>query len=127
MKPFNLEEAKAGKPVVTRDGHKAEIIKWDFNSPSGYSLIVVVTKEDGKSQSVQTCTQDGRYFATNASFSNSDLFMASEKKQGWVNLYKTQKYPAMLSEVVYASLEEAKKGKSWPELYITTAKIEWEE
>lgn len=28
-KPFNLEEAKAGKPVCTRGGHKAKIICFD--------------------------------------------------------------------------------------------------
>ena len=29
MKPFNLEEAKAGKPVCTRDGLPARIICFD--------------------------------------------------------------------------------------------------
>lgn len=29
LKPFDLEAAKAGKPVCTRDGRKARIICWD--------------------------------------------------------------------------------------------------
>lgn len=29
MKPFNLEEAKAGKPVCTRDGRRVEIISFE--------------------------------------------------------------------------------------------------
>lgn len=29
MKPFNLEEAKAGKPVTTRSGKFVELLKFD--------------------------------------------------------------------------------------------------
>ena len=29
MKPFNLEEAKAGKPICTRDGRRVEIISFE--------------------------------------------------------------------------------------------------
>lgn len=39
MKPFNLEEAKAGKPVCTRDGRKVNILRFDLNNP--YPIIAV--------------------------------------------------------------------------------------
>lgn len=57
MKPFNLEEAKAGKPVCTRDGKRVEIISFT-NSSSIYpilarvfhiisiTLIFIITKKD---------------------------------------------------------------------------------
>lgn len=41
MKPFDLEEAKAGKPVCTRDGRKVEIIS--FEHPiKGYPILAKV-------------------------------------------------------------------------------------
>lgn len=30
MKPFDLEKAKAGAPVCTRNGYKAEILRFDI-------------------------------------------------------------------------------------------------
>ncbi|WP_191835240.1 hypothetical protein [Odoribacter splanchnicus] len=35
-KPFNLEEAKAGKSVCTRGGHKAKIICFDARTFGDY-------------------------------------------------------------------------------------------
>lgn len=32
FKPFDLEQAKAGKPVCTRDGRKARIICFDLKN-----------------------------------------------------------------------------------------------
>ena len=46
MKPFNLEEAKAGKPVCTRDGRKAKIICFNDNNPL-VKIIALVTQPDG--------------------------------------------------------------------------------
>lgn len=41
MKPFNLEEAKAGKPVYTRDGKRVEIISFE-NPNSVYPILARV-------------------------------------------------------------------------------------
>lgn len=46
MKPFNLEEAKAGKPVCTRDGRDARIICFNDNNPL-IKIIALVTQPDG--------------------------------------------------------------------------------
>lgn len=43
-KPFDLEQAKAGKPVCTRDGHKARIICFDAKLEN-YSIIALVKKK----------------------------------------------------------------------------------
>jgi hypothetical protein len=40
MKPFNLEEAKAGKPVCTRDGKRVEIISFE-NPNSVYPILAI--------------------------------------------------------------------------------------
>lgn len=45
FKPFNLEQAKAGKPVCTRDRHKARIICFDAKLKN-YSIVALV-KEKG--------------------------------------------------------------------------------
>ena len=44
MKPFNLEEAKAGKPVQTRDGRDVEILKFDLRK--GNPILVIIKAED---------------------------------------------------------------------------------
>jgi hypothetical protein len=45
MKPFNIEEAKAGKPVCTRDGRKAYIVCFNDNNPL-IKIIALVTQPD---------------------------------------------------------------------------------
>lgn len=42
MKPFDLEAAKAGKPVCTRDGIKARIICFDVINKSNYPIIALL-------------------------------------------------------------------------------------
>lgn len=47
MKPFNLEEAKAGKPVCTRDGRIVTFIR-EINS-SGidpYPVVAIINDEN---------------------------------------------------------------------------------
>lgn len=46
MKPFDLEAAKAGKPVCTRDGRKARIICFDRNWE--YPIVALIECENGE-------------------------------------------------------------------------------
>ena len=85
MKKFNLEDAKAGKKVVTRDGRAVEILKYDFRT--GNHPILAVLDNDGKSQTVQNYTIDGCYY-DNDTDSSYDLFMASTMISGWINIYQ---------------------------------------
>lgn len=41
LKEFNLEEAKAGKPVCTRDGRKARIICFDLNNKN-FPIVAII-------------------------------------------------------------------------------------
>lgn len=43
LKPFDLETAKAGKPVCTRDGRKARIICFDMNSFNNHIIVALGT------------------------------------------------------------------------------------
>lgn len=112
LKPFNLEAAKAGKPVCTRDGRKARIICFDKKCLDEQVLIVLVGC--GKEECMYFYTTDGKYIDD---FSSFDLMMSSEKKEGWVNVYKHNLYDTE-SEAKRAHIKEG---------YIDTIKIEWEE
>jgi hypothetical protein len=80
MKPFNLQEALAGKPVVTRDGLPVTEIHELKTATNRHNVVAVVNG------SAKSFTKNGAYFSNNpAPF---DLFMAVETKTGWANVYE---------------------------------------
>lgn len=114
LKSFNFEEAKAGKPVCTRDGRKARIIC--FDRVNSKPILALVDSTDGKGEDIFGYFANGK--RTDNVFENSlDLIMLSEKRSGWVNVYKGNLYDTE-SEAKKAHLEEG---------YIDTIKIEWRE
>lgn len=78
MKPFNLEEAKAGKPVCTRDGRNARIICFDRKG----DMPIVVIIEKGNHEPVQVNCNDGGYWNDRRE-SDNDLFMKPTKEKRW--------------------------------------------
>lgn len=128
MKEFNLEEAKAGKPVCTREGRPARIICWDRKDKL-YPIVALVEEEEGK-EDVETYTESGMWRDDRELW--LDLMMASEKHEGWINLYrfkgnKSYPYQADPGGAIYTTEENARfYGKSSKD-YITTVKIEWDE
>ena len=119
MKPFNLEEAKAGKPVCTRDGRKARIICFDRkdNTP-----IVALIESVNHAEILQCVHNDGKCFHYGTS--NNDLMMLPEKKEGWVNIDKGGSGKITISSP-YSTKEEAIHNDN--ETTIDTIKISWEE
>lgn len=117
-KPFNLKAAKAGKPVCTRDGRKARIICFDFQSIENTPIVAAVQVTD-KQEVITNYYEDGRQFVDG--ISELDLMMLSEKKEGWVNVYNLDN----IYRRVYSSKEEAEKQKDIN--CVATIKIEWEE
>ena len=81
MKPFNLEAAKAGAPLVTRDGRPAKFIAHVGEAQPSQRLVVLI---DG---GVYTKFESGGYSNSPAHVSPNDLFMAPVKRTVWVNLY----------------------------------------
>ena len=117
LKPFNLEKAKQGKPVCTRDGRNVRIVC--FDAKCDLPIIALVTNIGG-SESLMRYYSNGNF--TNLNETGCDLMMISEKKEGWVNVYKgglldTKSYPTKKEAFNKASLND----------YIDTIKIEWEE
>ncbi len=84
MRKFNLEEAKAGKPVVTRGGEAVEIIK--FNLKDDQPIVAVITDEHGE-EDIQRYNENGNYYTHNDS-SGYDLFMATPVIKLEVHTYR---------------------------------------
>ena len=118
LKPFDIQKAREGKPVCTRDGRKARIVC--FDAKGDQPIIALVEAKGNKDALIEEVE---RYFINGHSVfevreTNNDLMMLPEKKEGWVNVYK---------ERVYKSKEEAVKNKYDGCTYIDTIKAEWYE
>lgn len=122
LRPFDLEAAKAGKPVCTRDGRKARIICFDAKC---IKPIVALIQGSDNSEQIEYYTENG-VFSNGGTGKNRDLMILLEKKEGWVNIYGEEK-ERYCSNVIYSSKEEALNISKQLEEHITTIKIEWEE
>ena len=120
LKEFDLEAAKAGKPVCTRDGRKARIICWD---KKGNYPIVALIQDNENLEYIEYYTENG-IFSNGGNNKNRDLMMLPQKKEGWINLCKNN-HGDTLAAGVFPSREEA--VSNCPPSYLGTIKIEWEE
>lgn len=82
LKEFDLEAAKLGKPVCTRDGRKARIICFDRDWEK--HIVALVSDPFGES---------AHYYLSNGKVdfdkqNDEDLMMLPEKKEGWININK---------------------------------------
>ena len=119
LKPFDLEAAKAGKPVCTRDGRKARIICFDAE---GNKPLIVLSKINGQ-EVILRYTEKGQSDNFHSPTPREDdLMMLPEKKEGWVNVYKG----GLLDTKSYPTKKEA-FDKACPEGYVDTIKINWSE
>ena len=114
LKPFDIQKAREGKPVCTRDGHKARIICFDAKGMH-QPIIALITQENGI-EHIETYYVDGRFNDDSNSQSDYDLMMLSEKKEGWILLRK--------DGYTFDNEEVAKKNCT-DEQFV--AKVEWEE
>ena len=126
MKEFNLKEAKAGKPVCTRDGRPVRIICFDRTSVTNRPIVALISYFDGH-EDIFNYTIDGRFDCKGVD-TGYDLMMDSENHEGWINLYKNSYTGGIRVGIApYSSKERAIEiGKCSTE-YIATVKIEWEE
>ena len=112
LKPFNLEAAKSGKPVCTRDGRKARIICFDRND---CKRIVALVQTNSETESLLECYDDGRVFHSDT---NNDLMMLPEKKEGWA---------VIRIRDIYETEEQAKEVLLNSRTAMMIKKISWEE
>ena len=130
MKQFNLDEYLKGpsRKVVTRDGRDVRIICTD---KKGTIYPVVGLVDLGSREITLLYTQKGENWLSKES--DRDLFFASEKHEGWVNIYKAgaqrETLVCMVNRYVGSCIwpnEVAAKEAADPDP-IATIKIEWEE
>lgn len=121
LKPFDLEKAKAGARVVTRDGRNVRIICWD-RVHTDYPVVALVERKDETKEDTETYTLDGA--CVEGEKNSIDLFMAPAIVEKWVNVYKM--YDGYYYGRFYDSEQEAFVNKDDNE-YITTTKVSWEE
>lgn len=112
LKEFDLEAAKAGKPVCTRDGRKARIICFDLNNKN--FPIVAIINCDSEENAYQYDI-DG---ICDVHVNNLNLMMSPEKKEGWIIIHK---------EAIYDKETAEKIARETTANVIRIQKIEWEE
>lgn len=123
LKPFNLEAAKAGKPVITRDGRKARIICFDLQSIEKTPIVVAVQVTD-KQEVISHYYEDGRQFVDG--ISELDLMMLPGKKEGWINIYRNEKGEYWSGQMLFSTKKDATDAHDHAQ-YVTTVKVEWSE
>lgn len=128
LKPFDIQKAREGKPVCTRDGRKARIICFDrkfYHDGYNYPIVAMVNDNDNDNDNelVHAYTQDG-LLVGNAEC-ELDLMMLPEKRSGWVNVYKGSVCISVYPRI-YKSREEAISDNTAVNR-IDTVKISWEE
>lgn len=121
LKPFDLQKAKQGKPVCTRDGRKARIICFDCKDET-FQIVALISGSLGKEEII---SYDKAGYSTTRDHDEM-LMMLPEKKEGWVNVYKKEQnryvkgiFPSR--EIALNSISEKSRE------YIATIKITWEE
>lgn len=122
LKPFDIQKAREGNPVCTRDGRKARIICFDKkdNQCPIVALVDYYDRKDG--EAVTTYTNEG-FFCIDKKHPN-DLMMCPVKRTGYINIYDNNR----VCKQIFETEGEAKiAGNSTPDKYIQTIKIEWEE
>lgn len=112
MKPFDLEAAKAGKPVCTRDGRKARIICFDLNNKN-FPIVAIINCDS--EENVYQYDIDG---ICDEHDNNLNLMMFPEKKEGWIIIHK---------EAIYDKETAEKIARETTANVIKIQKIEWEE
>ena len=100
MKNFDINEAKLGKPVITRSGLPVRIVCFDTKGNMPILALVCVYEND-----------ESAYYYQNNGISyvqkDFDLFMKPETKTGWINIYKKDnKYFTVYNEI-FNTKEEA--------------------
>ena len=91
MKPFDIEKAKAGAKVATRDGLPVRILCFDLAGKQPIGAAIKREDLDGKvGEVLNTYGGDGRYYTGTTQNKDSclDLFMAPKKKYSAVWMCK---------------------------------------
>ena len=123
MEQFSLEKylANPSRKVVTRDGRPVRIICTDMKSYN--EKIVGLIMSDTGMEYIFIWTQQGKQYLNMDT--PDDLFFATEKHEGWANLYKwVNKDCAYYMGSIFNSKAEAENKRDMSDNYVATIKFE---
>ena len=128
MKQFRLEEydKTPSEPLVTRSGLSARIVCDDASGD--FPIVAIIDKMS----TVDNCVTHIAYRKNglvnpDGIPSPYDLFFATKKYEGWVNVFKNDDGENYVTYSVYKSKEEAEEDGKQYSGYITSIEIKWEE
>ena len=128
LKPFDIQKAREGKPVCTRDGRKARIVCFDRKGYNMFPIVALIMNGDRESD-IYTYRPNGTW-DNSGNESDKDLMMLPEKKEGWVNVYNSLGV-ITFSHNPYDTKEEALASETEDHIlnkyYVDTVKVEWKE
>lgn len=117
LKPFDIQKAKEGKPVCTRDGRSVRILCFDAKRRDEKNIIALVPSKGYPGfEDLIAYPDNGIYYGEHENDGN--LMMMPEKKEGWIVINK---------EAVYDKETAEKIAKETTVDVIRIQKIEWEE
>ena len=126
MKQFSLEEFKKNpnRKVVTKKGRPVRIICTD--AVRRYPIIALV--KFNKEEELNSYLPDGRWSFANEN-GDMNLFFAPEKKEAWINLRRIENDAdtILTSNFMYSKEEAEKYAAMYPEDFLATAHVTWEE
>jgi hypothetical protein len=103
MRPFNLEEALAGKPVVMRNGDRVKAVY--FIKELENQKVLAVIDFDGD-QGYDFYSENGK-FLIGENESEYDLFMYEEPKTYYTNIYLADNSKLYAGTFLFSSRREA--------------------
>lgn len=129
--PFDIERAKAGDKVITRNGAPVEILS--LAGRDKWPIVGYDPEYEYDSPELCEWKIDGRFFEEGDD-SSYDLFMTPKEqntKGGWVNIYRFADDEKLRHCcAIHASKKDAENAYNFPVKdmsYITTIYIQWEE
>lgn len=123
LKPFDIQKAREGKPVCTRDGRKAIFLTTLSNK--NFPVVAIVCC--GQEENIYQYDING---VCDEHDNNLDLMMLPEKKEGWVNVYRDCDGANITKDDnIYSSKDAAIASAQIidRENYVATTIIKWEE
>ena len=126
MRKFNLEEAKAGKPICTKNGLPVRIICWNKKTDNNMPIIGLVKEYNN---------EYAKYYTLNGECSNDiyDLYMAPTKHKAYVAVVESKSILGLTNSKKliigpFDSKEHAKNAVLNPnDKFISVGKVIWEE
>ena len=123
MEQFSLEKylANPSRKVVTRNGKNVRILCTDRKLDS--KEVVGLTMNNDGTEGLLSWSKQGKSLSLNDS--SFDLFFASEKHIGWINIFNAG--DENVGKIIFKAKEKAEEIGKFSPNYVATVRIEWEE